>query len=245
MHGVTIGTNAILTGKGADVWMLVTKGFRDVLEIGRTNRPVLYDIRSQKAPPLVPRTRAIEIDERLLYDGSVRAPLRPASVLAALDQLPEGENVALIVCFLHSYADPAHEDAAKAIVKAARPRSVRLHVVSDPAAISRVRAFQHDGAQCQHRPADAALSVALGGRARSPRIPTRSLHHDVERRCRDRGDAPSSFLLRRCSRDPAAGVAAAVHLGSELGVRNLITCDMGGTSTDVCLIENLEDSHHQ
>ena len=74
VHGVTIGTNAVLQGKGAEVWMLVTKGFRDVLEIARTNRPVLYDIRSQKTPPLVPRTRALEISERLHYDGSVRVP---------------------------------------------------------------------------------------------------------------------------------------------------------------------------
>ena len=75
VHGVTIGTNAIIEGKGAEVWMLVTRGFRDVLEIGRTNRPILYDIRTQKAPPLVPRTRAIEVDERLLFDGTVAKAL--------------------------------------------------------------------------------------------------------------------------------------------------------------------------
>jgi N-methylhydantoinase A len=84
VHGVTIGTNAVLTGKGADVWMLVTKGFRDVLEIARTNRPVLYDIRSRKTPPLVPRTRAIEIGERLMSDGSVRTALDREMVRAAV-----------------------------------------------------------------------------------------------------------------------------------------------------------------
>ena len=88
VHGVTIGTNAVLMGRGAEVWMLVTMGFRDVLEIGRTNRPVLYDIRSQKVPPLVPRTRAIEITERQQFDGAVRIALQPEEVLAALERIP-------------------------------------------------------------------------------------------------------------------------------------------------------------
>nr|MCS5604637.1 hydantoinase/oxoprolinase family protein [Alphaproteobacteria bacterium] len=67
VHGVTIGTNAILQGKGAVVWMLTTRGFRDVLEIARTNRPILYDIKSLKLKPLIPRTRTFEISERMRY----------------------------------------------------------------------------------------------------------------------------------------------------------------------------------
>ena len=74
VHGVTIGTNAIIEGKGAEVWMLVTRGFRDVLEIGRTNRPILYDIRTQKEPPLVPRTRAIEVVSGLKQGERVASP---------------------------------------------------------------------------------------------------------------------------------------------------------------------------
>jgi len=68
-HGVTIGTNAILERKGAEVWMLTTRGHRDVLEIGRTNRPVLYDLRTLKPKPLVPRARTLEITERLMWDA--------------------------------------------------------------------------------------------------------------------------------------------------------------------------------
>ena len=78
-HGVTIGTNAILERKGAEVWMLTTQGFRDVLEIGRTNRPVLYDLRTLKPRPLVPRSRTLEIAERLMWDGSARRPLDTAA----------------------------------------------------------------------------------------------------------------------------------------------------------------------
>ena len=116
-HGVTIGTNAILEKKGAEVWMLVTQGFRDVREIGRTNRPVLYDLRTLKAAPLVPRSRTLEVAERLLFDGSVRAARDPAQVRDVLTHVPEGTDVAVAVCFLHAYANPAHEQAVKAMVQ--------------------------------------------------------------------------------------------------------------------------------
>ena len=77
IHGITIGTNAVLEGRGAEVWMLTTAGFRDVLEIARTNRTVLYDITARKPPPLVPRGRTLEIDERTAWDGGVPPPARP------------------------------------------------------------------------------------------------------------------------------------------------------------------------
>src|SRR6478752_9869385 len=121
VHGVTIGTNAILEGKGAEVWMLVTRGFRDVLEIARTNRPVLYDIRTLKTPPLVPRTRTVEIEERLLFDGSVETPLVEAQLAAAAATVPDGSDIAVAICFLHSYANAMHERTAKAAIQAARP----------------------------------------------------------------------------------------------------------------------------
>ena len=103
IHGITIGTNAVLEGQGAEVWMLTTAGFRDVLEIARTNRTVLYDITALKPPPLVPRGRTLEIDERMAWDGSVLRPLDLDQARAAVQSLPSGAAVA--VCFLHSYAN--------------------------------------------------------------------------------------------------------------------------------------------
>ena len=102
IHGITIGTNAVLEGRGAEVWMLTTAGFRDVLEIARTNRTVLYDITALKPPPLVPRGRTLEIDERMAWDGSVLRPLDLDQARAAVQSLPPG--VAVAVCFLHSAA---------------------------------------------------------------------------------------------------------------------------------------------
>jgi N-methylhydantoinase A len=184
VHGVTIGTNAVLAGKGAEVWMLVTKGFKDVLEIGRTNRPVLYDIRTQKAPPLVPRTRALEIDERLLFDGTILKPIDPGEV----------QRVAARCCHRHLFPPQLCECRARACT--------RLE------AGLREEGFQRD----------LHIMTSTGGVATAARA----------RRL------PVSTILS----GPSAGVAAAVHLGTELGIANVITCDMGGTSTDVCLIED-------
>ena len=97
IHGITIGTNAVLEGRGAEVWMLTTAGFRDVLEIARTNRTVLYDITALKPPPLVPRGRTLEIDERRAWDGAVLRPLDLDQARAAVQSLPPG--VAVAVCF--------------------------------------------------------------------------------------------------------------------------------------------------
>ena len=115
IHGITIGTNAVLEGRGAEVWMLTTAGFRDVLEIARTNRTVLYDITALKPPPLVPCGRTLEIDERMAWDGSVLRPLDLDQARAAVQSLPPG--VAVAVCFLHSYANPGHERTVAALVR--------------------------------------------------------------------------------------------------------------------------------
>src|SRR5215469_15534477 len=82
--GTTIGTNAILERTGAPVWVITTRGFRDTLEIARTNRTILYDIRARKPAPVVPRARVVEVDERLAFDGTVLRPLRDDDVETAL-----------------------------------------------------------------------------------------------------------------------------------------------------------------
>jgi N-methylhydantoinase A len=239
VHGVTIGTNAILEGKGAECWMLVTKGFRDVLEIGRTNRPILYNIRTQKQPPLIPRTRTIEVDERLMFDGTVRVPLDRDSLERAVAELPAHKNTAIAICFLHSYINPAHEEAAKAAVSAARPDAF---VCTSSDVLPQFREYERfnttalnayigplmgqyltrlkDGLQKRGFKRDLYIMTSNGGVSTSERAKQQ----------------PVATVLS----GPAGGVAAAVHLGSLLDVPNIITCDMGGTSTDVCLIEGLK-----
>ena len=239
VHGVTIGTNAVLEGKGAEVWMLVTKGFRDVLEIGRTNRPVLYDIRTQKAPPLVPRTRAIEVDERLLFDGSALRAIDTAEVEKLATRIPERRDVAIAICFLHSYANPEHELTAKAVVAAVRPGQF---VCTSSEVLPQFREYERFNTT--------ALNAYIGPLMDSyltrleSGLRDRGFRRDLHIMTSAGGVATAARARRlpisTVLSGPAAGVAAAVHLGSELGIANIITCDMGGTSTDVCLIEALK-----
>lgn len=239
VHGVTIGTNAVLEGKGAEVWMLVTKGFRDVLEIGRTNRPVLYDIRTQKAPPLVPRTRAVEISERLLFDGSVLRAIDAAEVERLAERIPRRRDVAIAVCFLHSYANPAHELAAKAAVEAARPGQF---VCASHEVLPQFREYERFNTTALNAyigPLMDTYLTRLESGLRDQRF-SRDLHIMTSA-----GGVATAAHARRLPvstvlSGPAAGVAAALHLGAQLSIANIITCDMGGTSTDVCLIEGLK-----
>ena len=238
VHGVTIGTNAILEGKGAEVWMLVTRGFRDVLEIARTNRPVLYDIRSLKMPPLVPRTRTIEVDERLLFDGSVRTPLDAAQLRAAAAAVPDRPDIAIAICFLHSYANPAHERAARAAVEAERPGR---YVCTSAEVLPQFREYERFNTTVLN-----AYIGPLMGRyleALKQNLAARGYAKDVFIMTSNGGvstaERSKELPVATVLSGPAGGVAAAVHLGRLRGIENLITCDMGGTSTDVCLIEGL------
>jgi N-methylhydantoinase A/oxoprolinase/acetone carboxylase beta subunit len=117
VHATTVATNAIIEGKIARVGMLVTRGFRDILEIGRQIRSRLYDVHLQKPAPLVPRRWSLEVTERLDAEGAVLEPLDVDEVRAAVRRLRAESAEAVVVCFLHSYLNPAHERAAAAIVR--------------------------------------------------------------------------------------------------------------------------------
>ena len=238
VHGVTIGTNAILEGKGAECWMLVTKGFKDVLEIGRTNRPVLYNIRSQKKPPLIPRTRTREVDERLLYDGTVLRKLNESDVAVAVSDLPKHDNLAVAVCFLHSYINPEHERAAKAALASALPDAF---VCTSSDVLPQFREYERFNTT--------ALNAYIGPLMRrylsrlKSSLESKGFRRDLYIMTSNGGvstaERAKQLPVATVLSGPAGGVAAAVHLGGLLDVPNIITCDMGGTSTDVCLIENL------
>ncbi|MFI5376225.1 MAG: hydantoinase/oxoprolinase N-terminal domain-containing protein, partial [Candidatus Rokuibacteriota bacterium] len=123
VHATTVATNAIIEGKIARVGMLVTRGFRDILEIGRQIRSRLYDVHLQKPAPLVPRRWSLEVGERLDADGAVLEPLDEGAVRAAVRRLRAEAVEAVVICFLHSYLNPAHERAAAAIVRKEMPEA--------------------------------------------------------------------------------------------------------------------------
>ena len=238
VHGITIGTNAILERKGATVWMLVTAGFRDTLEIARTNRTVLYDIRTLKPPPLVPRKRAIEIDERVLADGRIFRELNLEEIRRKSEFLKREKPAALAVCFLHSYRRPEHEEQAAALLRELLPGWFICHSAGVLPEMREYERFNTAALNAYIGPVTQryldALSQALRGQGyRGPVYLMTSSGGIVtaERAAR----LPVNTVLS----GPAGGVAAALHLGQSLGLKNIITYDMGGTSTDVCLIEDM------
>src|SRR5262245_301189 len=121
IHGTTVATNAILERRGARTGLLTTAGFRDLLEIGRLRLSRLYDLDFERPAPLVPRRWRLEVTERMSHAGAVIAPLDTASAAAAVDRLRDEGVESIAVCFLHAYADPAHEQAVGAIVRERAP----------------------------------------------------------------------------------------------------------------------------
>ena len=238
VHGITIGTNAIIERKGADVWVVTTKGFRDTLEIQRTERRELYNIRTLKPASFVPRLQVLEADERMRHDASVLRTLDPAECERIAETLRSAGAESVAVCFLHSFANGAHERAMQAALAAAAPAA---WVCTSSEVLPEIREYE--------RFSTTVLNAYIGP------LMNRYLE-GLESRLASKGFTRTIFLMTsnggvtsagRARRlpvqtvlsGPAGGVAASVELGQLLGVENLISCDMGGTSTDVCLVEGL------
>jgi N-methylhydantoinase A len=238
VHGITIGTNAILERKGAPVWVLTTAGFRDTLEIARTNRTVLYDIKTLKPAPLAPRRQVIEIGERVLADGSVARPLDAAEVRAAGERLRAEPPAALAVCFLHSYANPAHEAQAADLLSALLPGWFICHSAGVLPEMREYERFNTAVLNAYIGPVTKAYLDSLAGALRAQGYGG-AVYLMTSSGGIVTAERAARFPVHTVLSGPAGGVAAAVHLGGLLGLRNVITYDMGGTSTDVCLIDDL------
>lgn len=238
VHGVTIGTNAILERRGAPVWVITTRGFRDTLEIARTNRTVLYDIKTLKPVSMVPRQQVLEVDERVLADGSVMRPLDVDAVHTIAARLRNEPPAALAVCFLHSYINASHEEAAAEILRAALPEWFVCHSAEILPEMREYERFNTAVLNAYIGPLTARylgeLSRSMRGRGYRGAVHLMASSGGIET-----AERAARFPVHTVLSGPAGGVAAAIHLGALVGLRNLITYDMGGTSTDVCLIEDL------
>ena len=122
-QGTTVATNAILEQKGANIVLLTTKGFRDLLEIGRQKRPSLYDLQADKKPPLVPRDRRYEVVERIDYHGNVLQPLDKQDIRVLLNSLKNKQIEGFAVVLLNSYVNPSHEQQIKGLIKEIFPET--------------------------------------------------------------------------------------------------------------------------
>jgi N-methylhydantoinase A len=237
IHGTTVATNALIERKGVRAALVVTEGFRDVLHIGRQTRPRLYDFFARRPDPLIPRHLRYEVPERVLATGEVLRPLEEAAVRAVAREIAAQGVEAVAVCLLHAYANPRHERRVRDLLHAALPGvkvTLSSEVLPEFKEYERMsttvinayvmpiveRYLRQIEAGLQGLGVGAGLNVmqSNGGVMTAETASRKSVHTVLS--------------------GPAAGVIGALDLARRIGLSNLITIDMGGTSFDVSLVHN-------
>ena len=234
MHGTTVATNAILEGRGAKTALITTGGFRDLLEIGRQKRPDLYDLQADKAPTLVPRDLRFEVNERLDYKGQVVRPIDREEVRRIVEQIKETGAEAAVVTLLNAYLNPENEIAIKEILEQQCPEAF-LTISSDLS-----KQFREYERLC-----GAVLNSFVGPEVKkymsnlkntleSIGISNTYINHS------NGGlmsiDESMKFPVKTALSGPAAGVVGAQYITDLIDEKDLITVDIGGTSTDISLV---------
>jgi N-methylhydantoinase A len=236
VHGTTVASNTILQKTGAVTGLVTTRGFRDVLEIGRVRTPDLYDLTWEKPRPLVPRRLRLEVDERIAADGSVVRPLDEAGVVRAAERLVRAGVQVIAICFINSYANPAHEQAAERLVRQAVPG---IDVTASYSVLPEIKEYERTSTTVvngyllpvmRRYLANLAANLLRVG-IEAPLLVVASNGGVVG--ARQAGERPAFAV----GSGPAAGVTGAARLGEALGEGNLIVFDMGGTTAKASLVE--------
>ncbi len=238
VHGSTVATNALLERRGARAVLVTTEGFRDVLEIGRQNRPVLYELEPERPAPLIPRARRLEVTERVGADGSVVTPIERASLDRLEARVRRLAPASAAVCLLFSFLQPDHERAVREALHRAGVSAVSISSEILP----EYREYERTSTTVVD--AYVAPVVARYLRRLEPAMPgplwvvqsNGGVLRSVE---------AAAAPVRTVLSGPAAGVVGAQHVARASGIANIVTLDMGGTSTDVavCPGEPLRTTH--
>jgi N-methylhydantoinase A len=249
VHGTTVGTNAILQGKGASVGLMTTKGFKDLIEIGRTQRLIpnsMFKPKFIRPKPLVSRCFRFEIDERTFASGEIGREVAPDELKEIAEKMARESVESIAICFLHSYRNPENEKKAARMLRDLT--SIPLSLSSE--VIPEYREFERFSSTVVNAYLAPVMIQYL-----------ESLESDLKRGDDGRtffimsssggmisSKTARSFPIRTILSGPAGGVNGAIHFSQQAGFNNIITYDMGGTSTDVCLVKNLlptASSEHQ
>ena len=240
VHGTTTTTNAVLERKLSRTGLITTAGFRDVLELGRRTRPQPYGMKGHFLP-IIPRDLRLEVGERMDYAGRILIPLNESSVREAGKKLLDQGVESVVVHFLHAYANPEHELRAAEVLAEFWPNE---YITTGHSLLSESREFE--------RGVTAAVNAAV-----QPILKRYINKLDSELEAEgyagellvmngNGGTVSAKRVIREASKTvmsgPASGVIAAAYTGTAAGRPNLITYDMGGTSTDVALIRGGEPS---
>jgi len=237
VHGTTLVTNAVIERRGAVTGMLATAGFSDILDMGFERRYDLFDLRVKYPPPLVPRRLRLEVKERVRFDGSVETPLDEGGVAAAGKRLQELGVGAVAVCFLHAYANPAHEVRAAEILRQVAPA---LFVSTSAEVFANMREFERwttTTVNAFTRPMFdrylERLETGLGHQGFRGR-----LHIMASSGGTLTADTARRFPVRALESGPAAGALMSAYHGRSLNLTNLLSFDMGGTTAKGALVRH-------
>ncbi len=244
LYGTTVGTNALLERRGGRVALVTTAGFEDVLEIGRQARPRLYDWFVERQPPLVPRARRIGLRERMGPGGRVLLAPSPAELARMVRAARASGAQAVAVCLLFSYANPAHERAAGAALAAAGlPATLSCDVLPEFREFERTATTVVNAylipvmAQYLGDVSQRAAAAWRAGRARGTRVLVMQSNGGIVS-----AGAAAREPVRTILSGPAGGVLGAEYVAGTAGFERIISFDMGGTSTDVALLDGREAS---
>jgi N-methylhydantoinase A len=236
-HGTTVATNALIERRGGKVALIVTEGFRDLIEIGRQIRPHVFSLQADYPAPLVPRELRFEAPERVAADGRTLRALAPAALRALVRAVGQAKPDSCAVCLLFSFINPTHERMIREALAAAYPH-MSLSISSDVQPEFReyerlsttvLNAYLQPVLDCYLREfaqgvARAAPNAALGINQSSGGLMSVARARQVP--------------IRTALSGPAAGAVGATHISRIAAVPDVISLDMGGTSADVCLIRN-------
>jgi N-methylhydantoinase A len=235
-HGTTVATNALIQHRGVRTGLVTTDGFRDLLEIGRQKRPDLYDMQADKPPTLVPRDLRQEVPERVRHDGRIDLPLDEARMRAAAKALAQAGVKAVAVSFLYGFIRPGHEQRAVAILREEMPDAF---ISAGHEIAPEFREFE--------RLSTVVLNAYLGPVMRgyierlSPRLRGLGMTATPHLTQSNGGvigfHTAAEMPVRAVLSGPSTGVVGAQAIGRVAGFEDLITFDMGGTSTDVALLD--------
>jgi N-methylhydantoinase A len=240
VHGTTTTTNALLERRLARTGMITTRGFRDVIELGRRTRPQPYGM-TGTFMPVIPRDLRLEVTERIEAGGAVRTPLDENEVREAVAVLKAAGCESLVIHFLHSYANPAHERRAAEIAAETWPND---HITVGHALLSEAREFERGVTAAVNAAVQPVLKRYVERLGRE--LAGSGYRRDYLVMNGNGGMISAGRVSREAAKTvmsgPASGVIAAAYAGKRAGHLNLVTYDMGGTSTDVALIRNAEPS---
>ncbi|KFC70944.1 N-methylhydantoinase A [Bosea sp. LC85] len=238
-HGTTVGTNALIQHRGVRTGLITTDGFRDLIEIGRQKRPDLYDLQVDKAAPLVTRDLRFGVAERLRHDGSVETPLDEDGVRQAARELREAGVKAVAIGFLYGFVRPEHEETARRIVAEEFPEAF---ICASHEVAPEFREYERISTAV----VNAYLGPVMQGyiqrlAERLKELGVTTTPHLTQSNGGVIGfDMAARLPVRTVLSGPSTGVVAAQAIGRMTGIENLITFDMGGTSSDVALLRGGE-----